>query len=65
MKRHMVLVHDYDKNLLNSNPNELFRMNLVDEIENNSCNQCGDKFVNKRKLKVHTLTVHEGKKLYR
>ena len=64
MKRHMVLSHGKE-NLSNTKPKELLRMNLADEIEKINCDQCGEKFLSKRELKAHILSVHEGKKVYR
>ena len=64
MKRHIISVHEKG-NLLNCKPKELVRMNLVHEIENcQTCRKCGNDFFNKRELKVHILSVHEGKKAY-
>ena len=63
MKRHMVLSHG-KVNLSNSKPKEILKMNLADEIEKVNCDQCGEKFVSKRELKAHILSVHEGKKVY-
>ena len=37
----------------------------IRKTKNNICNQCGNKFNDKRELKGHILSVHEGKKLYK
>ena len=66
MKEHIVSVHEKDKKLLNCLPKELLRMNLFHVIEKSQyCETCGDKFDNKRELQGHTLSVHEGKNVYR
>ena len=44
----------------------LKKMNLFHQIEKSqACDQCGEKFDNRRELKVHILSVHEGKQLHR
>ena len=66
MKRHIVSDHDKDKTLMNYKPKELLKMNIFHKIEKSeTCDQCGEKFDNKRELKGHTLSVHKEKKVYR
>ena len=63
LKKHMISVHGMDNSL---NPFELQKMNLIHEVESSlNCEQCGEKFQNKRELKMHSISVHEGKVLYR
>ena len=65
MKLHMMSVHEFEK-LLECKPRELLKMNLVHIIgKRHSCNKCNEKFDTKRDLKVHCLSVHEGKKFYK
>ena len=64
MKTHIVVEHD-KPDLLNSKPKEFLKLNLIRKLEQSqSCDQCGEKFGNKRELKGHVLSVHEGRKVY-
>ena len=49
-------------NLSNCKTEELLKTNLVHMIE--KCDQCKDKFDDKRELEWHILSVHEEKKVY-
>ena len=64
MKPHLVSIHG-KKNIMNCKIEELIGMNLCRRlVKSQTCDQCGKKFDNKRDLKGHNLTEHEGKKLY-
>jgi cytidine deaminase len=65
MKNHLVTVHEKE-DLLNCKSRELLQMNLFHILEKSqTCHQCGEKLDNKRNLKVHILSKHEGKKVYK
>ena len=65
LKKHMISVLGMD-NLLDYKSDEIQKMNLIHTVESSqNCDQCKKKFQNKRELKVHILSVHERKKLYR
>ena len=65
MKMHIVSDHKKE-NLLNCKSKELIKMNLLYKLEKSqTCDQCGEKFDNKRDLKGHILSVHEEKKVFK
>ena len=65
MKMHIVSDHKKE-NLLNCKSKELIKMNLFYKLEkSHTCDQCGEKFDNKRDLKGHILSVHEEKKVFK
>ena len=65
IKKHLITVHE-KTDLSNCRPKQLLDMNLAVVIENSPevCEQCKMKFDNKRELKMHISSLHEGKKLY-